>query len=120
TRRTFPLNDPGGELVKSIRLAVLAALAIATTTASAATFIVPSDRQLVDRSDAVVTATVRDDAVRELADGRIVTDYHLIVDEALKGALPHEIVVSEFGGALPGKIMFIEDSAVYQPGQRVM
>ena len=80
------------------------------------------DRQLVDRSDAIVTGTIRTATARRVADGFIVTDYRLDVEEVLKGNLTanQSIVISEAGGAVDGRIMTIGDSATYAPGESVL
>jgi hypothetical protein len=103
------------------RLAVLFAVLILTAAAAQATVFVPfTDRQLVDRSDAVVVGTVLDSSTRVDANGLVITDYRLRVDEALKGAVEGEITVSEFGGQHEHRITFIEDAAVYAKGERAL
>ena len=87
---------------------------------SATVFEKLSDRQLVDRSDAVVTAIVRDAVARETANGMIVTDYHLIVEEVLRGSVADTLTITEFGGTIGTRVVFIADSASYSPGERVM
>ncbi|HKO56018.1 MAG TPA: DUF4214 domain-containing protein [Thermoanaerobaculia bacterium] len=103
------------------RLAALFAVLILTAAAAQATVFVPfTDRQLVDRSDAVVVGTVLDSSTRIDANGLVVTDYRLRVDEALKGAVEGEITVSEYGGVHEHRITFIEDAAVYTQGERTL
>ncbi|MEA2163042.1 MAG: hypothetical protein QOK37_1169 [Thermoanaerobaculia bacterium] len=105
--------------MKSIRL--IAAVVFLLPSALFATVFQPAtDRQLADRSDAVVVATVRDAAARVRADGAIVTDYRLAVEETLKGAASGTITVTETGGTVDGRFTYISDSAVYTPGERVM
>jgi hypothetical protein len=79
-----------------------------------------TDRQLADRSDAVVVATVRDAAARVRADGSIVTDYRFDIEEALKGSAAGTITVTEIGGTVNGRFTFISDSAVYTRGEHVL
>ncbi len=99
------MNSTRPLFIVSLLTAVL--LLAAAMTAGAATFLVPTDRQLVDRSDAIVTGTVTGSSSRMLAGGKVVTDYRIRVDEALKGAAAAEVVVTEFGGSVPGRIMVI-------------
>lgn len=105
--------------MKPIRLIVTFVLLLASTV-SATVFKPTSDRQLVDRSDAVVVATVRDAVARLRSDGYVVTDYHFDVEETLKGAAARTITVSEIGGSTGQRFTFITDSATYTPGERVM
>src|SRR3954466_4218382 len=79
-----------------------------------------SDRQLVDRSESVVVATVRDAASHVRADGYVVTDYRLDVEQTLKGTAAGTITVSEIGGTAGSRFTFISDAAAYTPGERVM
>ena len=90
--------------------------------AFATVFDVSDDRQIIGRSDAIVTGTVRAAAARQLDSGQIVTDYTFDVEDVLKGNLAprQSIVISEFGGSLGDRVTFIADSAVYQPGEHVM
>jgi len=105
--------------VKQIRLVTAVAFLLASA-ASATVFQPTSDRQLVDRSESVVVAAVRDAASRVRADGYVVTDYRLDVEQTLKGTAAGTITVSEFGGAAGSRFTFISDSATYTPGERVM
>ena len=104
--------------VKQIRL--IAILCFLASAASATVFQPTSDRQLVDRSDAVVIATVRDAASHVRTDGYVVTDYRFDVEQTLKGMAAGTITVSEIGGVAGSRFTFISDSASYTPGERVM
>ena len=104
--------------MKQIRL--IAILCLLASSASATVFQPVSDRQLVDRSDAVVIATVHDAASRLRTDGYVVTDYRFDVEQTLKGAAAGTITVSEIGGVAGSRFTFISDSASYTPGERVM
>src|SRR3954447_16896638 len=111
TKREVPL-------VKQIRL--IAIICLVTSAASATVFQPVSDRQLVDRSDAIVIATVRDAASHVRTDGYVVTDYRFDVEQALKGMASGTITVSEIGGVAGSRFTVISDSASYAPGERVM
>src|SRR3954452_14383715 len=105
-------------LVKQIRL--IAIICLVASAASATVFQPVSDRQLVDRSDAIVIAAVRDAASHVRTDGYVVTDYRFEVEQALKGMASGTITVSEIGGVAGARFTFISDSASYAPGERVM
>ncbi|MGZ5444755.1 MAG: Ig-like domain-containing protein [Thermoanaerobaculia bacterium] len=102
------------------RSAVAVCLFLLSATLSAATFDLSSDRDLLDRADVVVVATVMDAAPRLADDGMILTDYQLHVEDILKGGAPATIVVSEAGGLFNGRGVEIAGSAVYTPGSRVL
>ncbi|HEV7485159.1 MAG TPA: DUF4214 domain-containing protein [Thermoanaerobaculia bacterium] len=104
--------------MKHIRL--IAIICLLASAASATVFQPLTDRQLVDRSDSVVIATVRDAASRVRTDGYVVTDYRFDVEQTLKGAAAGTITVSEIGGVSGSRFTFISDSASYTPGERVM
>lgn len=105
--------------MKSLRLAASLVFLLASA-ASATVFQPTSDRQLTDRSDSVVVATVRDAASHVRADGYVVTDYRFNVEETLKGAAAGTITVSEIGGRSGDRFTFISDSAAYTPGEHVL
>jgi hypothetical protein len=105
--------------VKSLRLAAFLIFLLASAV-SATVFQPTSDRQLTDRSDSVVVATVRDAASHVRADGHVVTDYRFEIEETLKGSAAGTITVSEIGGRSGDRFTFISDSAVYTPGEHVL
>ena len=105
--------------MKQIRLITAVAFLLASA-ASATVFQATDDRQLVDRSDVVVVAAVRDASSRVRPDGYVVTDYRLDVEQTLKGTAAGTITVSEIGGVAGQRFTFISDSAAYTPGERVM
>ena len=105
--------------MKQIRLIAVISCLLASA-ASATVFQPTTDRQLVDRSDAVVVATVRDASSHVRTDGYVVTDYRFDVEQTLKGAAAGTITVSEIGGTAGSRFTFISDSASYAPGERVM
>jgi len=102
------------------RLAVLVCLALAAPLVSAATFELPSDAQLFARADVVVVATVTGAESRRGQDRAIFTDSRLRVEQALKGSVPAEIVVSEAGGFVNGRGMAVAGAATYEPATRVL
>ena len=105
--------------MKSIRFAVSIVFLLASAV-SATVFQPTSDRQLTDRSDSVVVATVRDATAHVRADGYVVTDYHFEIEETLKGTAAGTIIVSEIGGRSGDRFTFISDSAAYTSGEHVL
>ncbi len=105
--------------MKQIRLITAVAFLLASA-ASATVFQPTTDRQLVDRSETIVVATVRDASPHPGANGYIVTDYRLDVERTIKGTAAGTITISEIGGVAGQRFTFIADSAVYTPGERVM
>lgn len=104
----------------SLPLAAVLLVLMAAPPSFATVFAPTSDRQLVDRSEAVVVATVRDVVPRLRADGYVETEVHLIVEETLKGSATGTIELVELGGIVGTHVTFIADSATYTPGERVM
>ncbi|HYK01732.1 MAG TPA: matrixin family metalloprotease [Thermoanaerobaculia bacterium] len=101
-------------------LSAVAVLCLALGTLSAATFEPVSDATLVARAELIVRAHVLDTASRVTAEGVIVTDYRLAVEDVLKGRAGSELVVTEIGGSADGLRMIIPGSAEYLPGTRVL
>ncbi|HYO76065.1 MAG TPA: hypothetical protein VE010_06340, partial [Thermoanaerobaculia bacterium] len=101
-------------------VAAVTVLLLAVGSLSAATFEPVSDAQLVERAELVVKAHVAGSESRVRADGTIVTDYRLIVADSLKGAAPRELVVTELGGSVDGRMMIIPGSARYDAGAEVV
>lgn len=71
----------------TVRMFIVSLLLAAATSLQAITYIVPSDRDLVKRAEAIVIATAMESRSDYTADGRIVTIATLKIDEVLKGAL---------------------------------
>lgn len=101
-------------------VALVFVLLVAATGLQAATFEPVTDAQLVARAELIVTGRVLDAASRVRPDGVIVTDYHLAVDDVLKGSASGTITISELGGRGNGIFMIVPGSAVYVPGSRVV
>src|SRR5436309_1574909 len=108
--------------MRSYTTTIAALLFVCATAASAAVFDhLPTDTELVDRSDLVVVATVRRAASRIRPDnGWVVTDYELAVEETLKGPADRTITVTEVGGVAEGRFTVISDAATYSVGERVL
>jgi hypothetical protein len=102
-------------------VSLMLVLCLAVGSMSAATFIAPSDSELLGRAQLVVVATVVDSVSRE-ADGRMIySDTQLRVEDLIKGTLAGDtITVSELGGVANGHGIAVPGSATYQPGTRVL
>jgi hypothetical protein len=102
---------------RSLILAILVA-----STARAATFIVPSDRDLVTASKAIVVATAATSHGRRAPGGWIETVTELRIDEAIKGPLAagESIRVTELGGMVGDIGYIVAGSPRYAEGERVL
>ncbi len=104
------------------RLFLAIAIALSATTASAATFLLPSDAALVRGSKAIIVATAGDSFSRWAPGGWIETVTTLQIEEAIKGPLysGDTIRVTELGGVI-GNIGYVVPGAPrYAPGERVL
>jgi hypothetical protein len=92
--------------------------------ASATTFVVPDDDELISKSEAIVIGTVEGSYVQE-TDGLIETVYEIRVDESLKafstprGAAPLVRIVSP-GGVLGDRGLHVEAAAHFEQGEHVL
>src|SRR5438132_5598052 len=94
----------------------------AASSASAATFLVPSDEVLVRASKAIVIATAGESYSRWAAGGWIETVTSMRVEEAIKGPISRgdAIDVTELGGMI-GEIGYVvPGSPQYSSGERVL
>ena len=98
------------------------ALALAAVPLAAATFLVPSDAEMVQAADDVVVAVAVSSTVDLDDRGSIVTRVALRVEESLKGpyAADQQIVLTEDGGRLGDRIRFIPGTPEYVPGRRYL
>jgi hypothetical protein len=102
-----------------VRLLIVSLLAAAPSL-QAITYIVPNDRDLVKRAEAIVIATAAE-SHSELRDGgRLVTVATLRVERVLKGSVADSVQLVELGGAVDGRITFIPGSPRYEDGQRYL
>jgi hypothetical protein len=92
--------------------------AVFTGALSAATFMVPSDRSMVDRSDTIVVATAMTSRVQLSADGRIETVTGIHVDQVLKGNLLGDFFIHEPGGILGDRATVIPGVPRFEEGSR--
>jgi hypothetical protein len=98
-------------------------LVLFASTATATTFVVPEDDELISKSAAVAIGTVEGSYVQE-TDGIIETVYEIRVERSLK-ALPRGqkdqlLRVVSPGGILGDRGMHVEAAAHFEQGQRVL
>jgi hypothetical protein len=103
-----------------VRLLIVSFLAAATSL-QAITYIVPTDRDLVKRAEAIVIATAVE-SHSELRDGgRIVTVATMQVERVMKGNVGGDTVqLAELGGAVEGRVTFVPGSPRYETGKRYL
>src|SRR5438876_8545259 len=103
--------------------AVGMSLAIVVAGARAATFVVPPDRDLIRRADAIVVATALDSYVQRNAAGGIETVSPMSVEEVIKdgSALIRDAInVVEPGGRDGDHVMVIPGAPRFEPGERLL
>ncbi len=107
-------------LVRKVCLAAL--VAAFATPMLAATYIVPSDAEMIQKSDDIVVGTAVASTVERDAHGAIVTRYVLRVERVLKGDLPAGgyLTLTEQGGILGGKARLISGAPEYIAGMRYL
>lgn len=95
------------------------ALALVIPAAQAATYLVPPDAEMIQRSDDIVVATALGSRVELDARGAIVTRYVLRVERSLKGELSagRHLTLTEQGGILGGKARVIGGTPSYEAGK---
>jgi hypothetical protein len=87
---------------------------------SAATFVVPPDRDLVSRADAIVLATAVSSYSAPTADGGIETLTTLRTDEVIKGVVGQTFTVAEPGGEYGGRFMLISGVPRFTGGTKML
>lgn len=103
----------------AIRL-ILFALLVCAVPAGATTFIMPTDEQMVARSQRIVIGTVQSSYVRE-RDGSVETIYAFSVERSLKGdAADSSLTIVSPGGALGGRGVIVHSAAHFAIGDRVL
>ncbi|MFL6247653.1 MAG: hypothetical protein ACJ74H_16630, partial [Thermoanaerobaculia bacterium] len=94
---------------------------LAAHTASATSFIVPTDSELIAKTSAIVTGVVEGSFVQE-TNGIIETVYEVRVERAMKGAVPAgELVrVVSPGGIIGERGLYVAGAAHFHQGERVL
>ena len=99
--------------------AVVLALILVAGTLSAATFVVPPDREMVRRADIIVVATAGASRARLNSEGGIETVTTVTVDEVIKGeSVPSVVTVVEPGGHVGNMFTVIPGSPRMAEGER--
>ncbi|HYH05467.1 MAG TPA: M57 family metalloprotease [Thermoanaerobaculia bacterium] len=95
---------------------------LAASSAEAVTYFVPTDREMIQKSDDVVIATGVTSIVERNARGGIVTRTTLRIEDVLKGprSAGQHLVLVERGGVLDDEATYIPGTPVYQPGERYL
>jgi hypothetical protein len=103
-----------------VRLLIVTFVAAATSL-QAITYIVPTDRDLVKRAEAIVIATAVESHAEIRDGGRIVTVATLQVDRLMKGNVGSGTVqLAELGGTVGGRATLIPGSPRYETGKRYL
>ncbi len=104
---------------KALSLSFATAL-FAIKIASAATFVVPNDRDLLRRADAIVVATAGKSVAQLNREGGIETVTSMTVEENIKGFVPALFEVHEPGGEYGGIITAIPGIPRFAEGDRML
>jgi hypothetical protein len=104
------------------RVLTLLVLILSSITASATTFIVPPDDELIRSARYVVRGVVTEKRVFEGADGTIRTHYAMQVERAFKGkfTVGEVVMFEEYGGFLPHRFSVIVATPEYEIGERAL
>jgi hypothetical protein len=88
----------------------------------AASYIVPTDRELVESAKAIVIATATTSYSVRTSDGFIDTVFEFRVEEVIKGSIDLNVPLRlvEGGGALDGHYEVVSDAPRYQAGERAL
>jgi hypothetical protein len=86
----------------------------------AATYVVPPDRILFDKSDAVIVGHVTGSRAAKNPQGNIATTYDVRVEEVIKGAAGMTIRVTEPGGTVNGETHIVFGTPAFASGERVL
>jgi hypothetical protein len=92
----------------------------AIRTASASTFVVPSDRELIRRADAIVTGSALSSYSRLNAGGGIETVTVLSVEETIKGDAAGTINIVEPGGEFGRRATAVAGAPRFEEGKPVL
>lgn len=103
------------------RVAVFVALAFLTPAAFAASFVVPADRDLIRRAQAIVIATPLASYTQVNDQGGIETVTSIRIEEALKGeGLGDSLTIVEPGGEYDGRVMAIPGVPRFTTSERTL
>lgn len=102
--------------------ALVALLFLFASPLFAATYMVPPDREMIQRADDIVVASAITSTVRRTPEGGIVTEYTLRIEDVLKGGRQRGayLTLTELGGELPGLALYVSGMPVYEAGRRYL
>jgi len=86
----------------------------------ASTFVVPNDRDLARRADAIVVGSALDNFPQWSADGGIETLTVFSVSEVIKGNVSATIHIIEPGGTVDGVTMMVAGAPRFGPGEKAL
>ena len=101
-------------------LSTLAAVFLGSSVALAATFVVPTDRQLVSRAGSIVIATALPSFSQLTAEGGIETVTPLMVEETIAGDAVGVVNAVEPGGQFGNHFMVIPGAPRFETGKRML
>jgi len=97
------------------------AITLIAATAGAATFVVPSDRDLIRRADAIVIGSALVNYSRPTADGGVETVTSISVEQVIKGSTGDDTLnVVEPGGVFGDRASIISGVPRFTEGQRML
>src|SRR4029077_15963556 len=120
--RGSPGLASGGVVHKSRSLFLsLGVSLILAASLQAIVYIVPSDRDLVRRANAIVVATAIESHAELTSQGRVVTATQIQIEDVLKGTLARtELRLVEPGGIMSEHVTFFYGSPVFEMGKRYL
>src|ERR1051325_3850535 len=106
----------------TLRLLAVSLLLVLAVPAFAVTYLVPTDREMIQRADGIVVATSVTSTVERTAQGGIVTRYILRIEDVLKGERSRGsyLRLTEIGGELGGMAFYASGMPVYVPGRQYL
>jgi hypothetical protein len=113
------MNEPKDPLMHKMK-PILAACLLIASTAGATTFVVPSDRDLLHRSELIVVATAINSYSQRSPMGGIETVTPMSIEEVIKGKAPARLNIYEPGGELNGMVTVIPGVPRFESGQRAL
>jgi hypothetical protein len=88
---------------------------------NAATYVVPTDAELVRSADSIAMVTIESSHSYLDEQGRILTDHICRIERSIKGSEPgRTIVITEAGGSVGNWARAVSSSPVFTPGERAL
>ena len=107
---------------RASKVSVCLVFCMVSLSAFATSFVVPSDAELIQKSDAIITGVVASSRVVESETGFIETVYEIAVTRALKGQTEEGsfITVRSPGGNVDGRFLLVESAAHFIVDEEVL